>query len=93
MLSRFTTKAAVAGAVGSAVGLGPIGTIIGAGAVNYISNTIMRGVANSFDRPETTAKLIGLIEKGSETNILKFLLKQANVYSYDAIKKNIGGSK
>ena len=93
VLSRFTTKAAVAGAIGSAAGLGPIGTIIGAGTVNYISNTIMRGVANSFDKPETTAKLIGLIEKGNDTNILKFLLKQANVYSYDAIKKDVGGSK
>ena len=77
----------------SAVGLGPIGGITLASGVNVGWNMFMRGVANSFDKPETTLKLIGLIEKGNDKNLLKFLLKQANIYSYNIIKNDVGGSK
>lgn len=93
VLNKFATKTGASVVIGSAVGLGPIGGITLASGVNVGWNMFMRGVANSFDKPETTLKLIGLIEKGNDKNLLKFLLKQANIYSYNIIKNDVGGSK
>lgn len=81
------------GIAGSFVGLDPT-TSMGLGVLGkYMWNSYMRGVANSFDKHETTMKLLGLIEKGDDKKLLKFLLKQANVYSYNIIKNDVGGSK
>jgi hypothetical protein len=91
-ITRFATKTGIGATIGNAA-FGPVGGFAGAVVSNQLVKLYYRGLANSFDKPETTAKLIGLIEKGNDTNILKFLLKQANVYSYDAIKKDVGGSK
>lgn len=91
-ITRFATKTGIGATIGNAA-FGPVGGFAGAVVSNQLVKLFYRGLANSFDKPETTAKLIGLIEKGNDTNILKFLLKQANVYSYDAIKKDVGGSK
>lgn len=86
-------KGAGLGVLGSIVGLEPT-TSIGLGVLGKsMWNYYMRGVANSFDKPETTMKLLGLIEKGNDKNILKFILKQANIYSYNIIKNDVGGSK
>lgn len=92
-LNKFAAKTGAAGIIGTATGVGPLGGIAIASGANVGWNMFMRGVANSFDKPETTMKLLGLIEKGNDKNILKFLLKQANVYSYNIIKNDVGGSK
>lgn len=91
-ITRFATKTGIGATIGNAA-FGPVGGFAGAVVSNQLAKLYYRGLANSFDKPETTAKLIGLIEKENDTNILKFLLKQANVYSYDAIKKDVGSSK
>lgn len=92
-LNKFAAKTGVAGVIGTATGVGPLGGIAIASGANVGWNMFMRGVANSFDKPETTMKLLGLIEKGNDKNILKFILKQANVYSYNIIKNDVGGTK
>jgi hypothetical protein len=92
-LNKFAAKTGVAGVLGTTTGVGPLGGIAIASGFNVGWNMFMRGVANSFDKPETTMKLIGLIEKGNDKNILKFILKQANIYSYNIIKNDVGGSK
>lgn len=92
-LNKFAAKTGVAGIIGTATGVGPLGGVAIASGANVGWNMFMRGVANSFDKPETTMKLLGLIEKGNDKNILKFILKQANIYSYNIIKNDVGGSK
>ena len=92
-LNKFAAKTGAAGIIGTATGVGPLGGIAIASGANVGWNMFMRGVANSFDKPETTMKLLGLIEKGNDKNILKFILKQANIYSYNIIKNDVGGSK
>lgn len=92
-LNKFAAKTGAAGIIGTATGVGPLGGIAIASGANVGWNMFMRGVANSFDKPETTMKLLGLIEKGNDKNILKFILKQANIYSYNIIKNDVGDSK
>ena len=93
ILNKFATRVGVAGVIGGATGFGALGGIAVAGGTQLGWNMLMRGVANSFNNPETTMKLIGLIEKGADKNTLKFLLKQASIYAYPIIKNDIGGSK
>lgn len=92
-LNKFAAKTGAAGIIGTATGVGPLGGIALASGANVGWNMFMRGVANSFDKPETTMKLLGLIEKGDDKKLLKFILKQANIYSYNIIKNDVGGSK
>lgn len=92
-LNKFAAKTGAAGIIGTATGVGPLGGIAIASGANVGWNMFMRGVVNSFDKPETTMKLLGLIEKSDDKKLLKFILKQANIYSYNIIKNDVGGSK